>query len=229
MNPSYILIVYTSSTRFDLSGNFADILVPLYLKDEEKFQQLNFGLAKFRIKHYNIIKDFYYNKYRNRFEIAKHFYPDIEAWKNKIKWQFPRNMMNYDFQPRTDNDEAISDLFTESKNVFVIPNDSDIRHELAGRNYIVFMKHWMYDIADYSNDLNVSLVGCIIEYLKQCDFVVGNMSSWVSKLALLLKTPVISINETMCCDSIHLLNPFDIPVINCKNIEEGIDIYEDNF
>ena len=92
------------------------------------------------------------------------------------------------------------------------------------------MRHWLYDAVSHSkSNLKTSFVGCLILYLKECKFVVGNMSSPISKLALLLKIPVISVNETMTYDSISLLNPFNVPVINCYSIEEGVDIYEDNF
>ena len=55
------------------------------------------------------------------------------------------------------------------------------------------------------------------------------MNSTISRISLLLNKPLISINETMSYDSISLLNPFKTLVINCKNIEEGIEIYENNF
>ena len=138
--------------------------------------------------------------------------------------------MDYDFQPRSDNNKLIQFLIDTTNNVFVTSNDSDIRHGLHRRKYNPLMYHWLVDVvSDSKSNLKTSFVGCVILYLKECKFVVGNIKNPICKLALLLKIPVISINETMNYDSIHLLNPFNIPVINCNNIEEGVEIYENNF
>ena len=228
-SPDYKLIVYTRKSRFDLYGKYADVLVPLNLKYEKDFTQCDFGIKKFQQKHYDIIKDYFYDKYDKRFNIIDHFIPDIDIWRYRIKWQFPRSKMNYDFQPRSENEDVIHGLFDSSTNVYVTEQDSEIRHMLHGRGYNPIMNDWVYDLKNWNKQLDVSFVGCVMICLRNCKFVVGNMDSWITKLALLLKIPVVSIDETMTYDSIYLLNPFDIPVINCTNIEEGIDIYEDNF
>jgi hypothetical protein len=227
-NPDIKLIVYTRSTRFDLYGKFADILIPLYLKNE--YKQLNFGMKKIRLKDYELLQGYFIKKYQKKFEVVKHLAPDIDVWRNRIRWQYPRSKMDYNFQPRNDNLEVI-DLFIDSdKNVFVANEDNDIRRGLFVREYSPVMYHWFKDVVSNSkSNLRTSFIGCLMFYLKECKFVVSNMSSSVAKLALLMKIPVISINETMTYDSINLLNPFNTTVINCGDIDEGIDIYENNF
>jgi hypothetical protein len=73
-----------------------------------------------------------------------------------------------------------------------------------------------------------SHIGCLIHMIKNVEFVVGNIESIPVRFALMLKTPVISINETALNDEINLLNPLRTPVISCKNLKEGIEIYENN-
>ena len=229
-NPYRKLIVYTRSSRFDLYGKFADILVPLNLKNEKAFKQQNFGIRNFGRDQYDILKKYYYKKYDKRFDIIDHIVPDISIWRSKVKWQFPRNKMDYDFQPRNNNADVVDFLIDSTNNVFVTTKNSEIRHTLCEREYNPVMHHWLVDVvSNRKNNLKMSFIGCLILYLKECKFVVGNMSSVICKLALLLKIPVISINEKMKYDEVHLLNPFDVPVINCSTIEEGVDIYEDNF
>jgi hypothetical protein len=230
LHPECKFIIYTRPSRFDLYGKYADILVPLNLKNDEELIKEYFSIKYFDIVKYNILIKYLFKKYTKRYQIIKHLYPDIEIWRRRIKWQFPRNEMDYDFKPRRKNTEIIGSLFDSTNSVFICPYDSEIRHTVYNYNYEPIMLDWVQDIVKNQNDgLSCSFIGCVIEILKECSFVVGNMSSSVSKLALLLKIPVISINEKMDYDSISLLNPFNIPVINCENIEEGIEIYEDNF
>lgn len=229
-NPRHKFIVYTRPNRFDLYGKHADILIPLNLKYEKRYKQQNFGLTQFKLPDYDLIQKFYYKKYSKRFDIIEHIVPDIAIWRNKIKWQFPRDKMNYDFQPRNGNFDLIEFLIDSTKGVFVTTKDSDIRHSLHNMNYNPLMHHWLKDlVSDSKDNLKTSFIGCLILYIRECKFVVGNMKNPICKLSLLLKTPVISINEKMSYDSIHLWNPFHVPVINCNNIEEGVEIYEDNF
>lgn len=225
-------IVYTRPSRFDLYGKFADILVPFNLRNEKNYKQNKFKLDGLRLKDYTTIKDYYYKKYSSRYDIVDHIFPDIFVWRNRIKWQFPRSKMDYDFQPRQKNIDTIDFLMDSdtTNSVFVSTKDSDICRSLSMRGYNTLMYHWLIDIVkDTNNNLNVSFIGCLISFLRTCKFVVGNINSTVCKLALLLNIPVISIDEPMDYDSIHLLNPLNTPVINCYNIEEGVDIYEDNF
>ena len=226
-NPKNKLIVFTRNPRFDLYGKYADILVPLNLKNENEYVQNGFGIEKFDLYKFNILKDFYFKKYRKRFIVDDHIFPFVVTWRKKIKWQFPRSKMNYDFKPREENYSTLEKLFDSSSNVFVDNKDSDIRHALYNAGYNPIMKHWLVDIVKKENGSQVSYLGCLMVLLKDCKFVVASMQSIVGRLALLLKIPIISIDEKMSYDSISLLNPFEIPVINCYSIEEGVDIYED--
>ena len=93
-------------------------------------------------------------------------------------------------------------------------------------------KH-VYDlVAQVTNTMNpmkATTLGCFIEAIKICKFVVGNLNSDISRLALLLNKPLIAINEKLSDDAISIINPLKTPIIRCNDIVEGIKIYEDNF
>jgi hypothetical protein len=222
-NPSIKIIVYTRPFRFDLYGKFANILIPLKFRNLDRMKPNCFGLNGLDSKDFSILKDFIYDRYKNRFDIINHIYPHLEIWRKRIKWQFPRDKMDYDFQPRSENKEILDYIDSDSC-VFVASEDSDIRRSLNILGYSPLMKHWLEEIVSKKSDC--SFLGCLILYLKKCKFTVGNVSSPLCKLSLLLKIPVISINEQMSYDSISLINPFKTPVINCNTIDEGVDIYE---
>ena len=118
-------------------------------------------------------------------------------------------------------------MFDSSSSVFVCINDSEIRHSLYHRGYDPIMIHWVEDVVKNQSDgIQSSFIGCLIMILKQCDFVVGSLSSSAAKLALLLKIPVISVNEKMDSKLMDLNLPTVIYVINCVDINEGVNIYE---
>jgi hypothetical protein len=104
-------------------------------------------------------------------------------------------------------------------------NDVDFDIEI---DHIKDLKVLKFKYIDDIDD-NSSILGCLIESIKMCKCVIANMSSDAARLSLLLKTPVITINEEFTDDEIHLVNPYNTPVIRSSNIEEGIKIYEDNF
>ena len=220
--PNKKIIVFTRRSRFDLYGKYADIFVPMNFS-EESYKQSGFNLLNFDPKTYISAMSFFRKKYKNRFEIKGCFFPDIDGWRSQVKWQFPRDLMDYDFQPRNKNIEIVNDYIFDSS------------------SYAVF------DVVDYVNDYKCvdvekfrayckdkigtksSFVGCLICLIRDAEFVVSNLNSFVGKLALLLKIPVISVKKTLSDDSIKIINPFNIPVINCRNVQEGVEIYENYF
>ena len=215
-NPDIKIIVLTRQNRFDLYGKYADILIPLRIKNEDIFAQHGFGLNGYRSEHYDTVKKYFYEKYNKRFDIVDHFCPLTHGWRGKIKWQFPRDKRSYDFQSKEKTYNVVNEIIRE--------DDIIVDNEAASFLYI---KDWIeINATDLFKEINL---GIIIESLKACEFVIGNMKFEISHLAILLKKPLISLNEKLSDDSIHLLNPLRTPIIRCKNIYEGVDIYEDNF
>ena len=124
LNPSHKLIVYTRPERFDLYGNYADILVPLnFMKGESFYPQEGFGIQGFQDYKYDLLVSFYNKKYKKRYIIKDHIFADIITWRRKIKWQFPRDKMDYNFKPRKENYNLMEGFFDETSHVFVSVND----------------------------------------------------------------------------------------------------------
>jgi hypothetical protein len=219
-NQNCKLIVFTRPSRFDLYGKYADIFVPLILKKENPYEQRCFNLIDFNPSYYGSLIRFFRKKYKNRFEIKGHFFPDIDGWRYKVKWQFPRGLMDYDFRPRTENEEIVSNYILDSSSYII----SEFGDDVPGHGTV-----FITDFKDFCNERitnRSSFVGCLILLIRGSNFVIGNLGSFTSKLSLLLETPVVSVKENMSADSISLINPFDTPVISCRFIKEGVDIYE---
>lgn len=215
-NPDIKIIVLTREKRFGLYGVYADICVPLRVKNENLFHQKQFGLEGYKPEYYDTLKKYFYEKYKKRFDIIDHFCPRIHGWHRKIRWQFPRDEMDYDFQPKKKIGEVADEIIN--------PDDVVVDHEAVG--YINIGKHREINITDLFKKVDTNVV---IEVLKRCEFVIGNTQYGISQLALLLKKPLISLNETQIDDTLRLLNPFEIPIIKSNDAEEGVKYYENNF
>ena len=73
------------------------------------------GLAT---RDYNRIARRLRSQYKKRYQITEHCYPDLQGWRYKLKWQFPRGKMDYDFKPRHAN-KQIAKKFIKHHNIFV--------------------------------------------------------------------------------------------------------------
>jgi len=69
-------------------------------------------------------------------------------------------------------------------------------------------------------------LGSLIESLKICRCVIGSLDSHLSHLAILLKKPLICINNKITMDNIGILNPLKASIIFADDIEGGIEKYE---
>jgi len=215
-NPDIKIIVLTRESRFELYGKYADILIPLRIKNEEVFPQHEFGLAGYKTEYYDTVKKYFYEKYSKRFDVVDHFCPLTNGWKRKIRWQFPRDKMSYDFQSKEKTCDVVKEI--------VRPDDIIVDNEAVG--FLTMDNYIELNATDLFRKIDI---GFVIEALKQCEYVIGNMKYEISHLAILLKKPLICLNEKLSDDDIHLLNPLRTPIIRCKNIREGVDIYENNF
>jgi hypothetical protein len=227
-NPGLEFIVFTRQSRFDLYGKYANILIPLKIKNDVPTYQDCFKLNGLSHENYYELSQRFKKKYLPDYNIKKHLYPDI-FWRYNLKWQYPRHLMNYDFSPRKRNGLIINTLTTDKSNiVFLDKPENSLIKEFDSLDYNIYHEPDFLTFISERMDTKSSYLGCIINMIKKSNFVVGNMDSVVPRLSILLKTPIICINETMTDDDIHLLNPLNTPVIKCKNIKEGIEIYENN-
>jgi len=229
--PSKKMVVFTRPSRFDLYGSYADILVPLKILNDDSKKHFCFTIKEFHNEDYRLLATAFKRKYEKRYIVKEHIYPDISMFYSKLKWQFPRNLMDYEFRPRISNIDFIKDNFEILDNLIFINENIQIS-DWVKMNYnlqssTIILNELEDD--DINNRLRRSFVGCSIEMIKRSKFVISNINSFIGHLSLLLKTPVISVNEEMSDDSIKLLNPLNTPVIKCDDIESGIKYYEDNF
>jgi hypothetical protein len=225
LSPETVIIVLTRPDRFDLYGKYASIIVPLNLKEDENYIQDAFRLKGYSEINCECIKKYFYQKYYNEFNIIDHFSPDVGNLRYNIKWQFPRDRMDYDFQPRQTNIDIIDNLFTETDYVLVddqYDSNIDYYNGISNSDFLTSI----YSIID---DKRATYLGCLIEMIKRSRFTISNLDSVIGRLSLLLGVPLIYPNCKMTFDEIHLLNPNDTPVINCENENEGVKIYNDNF
>jgi len=99
-------IIFTRQNRFDMYGQYADILVPLKMSNKDSDSSC-FGLKG--TSHYEIdfLATIFKQKYETNFEIIEHLYPNVKSYARKVKWQFPRRLMDYSFCPRAENKKKI--------------------------------------------------------------------------------------------------------------------------
>lgn len=225
-DPNLRIIVLTRESRFDLYGQYSDILLPLRIKDDNLMERDCYKLKEYKEEYYNIIVKFFNLKFKKRYNIINHIYPDIRMWRYKVKWQLPRNKMDYNFKPREDNIEIGQDVI--GSKICIVDNHA-VKYKTENENFI----DSTYLCEKINNELvkkdNTTMLGCLIESLRKCKYVIGNINSDISHLSVLLGVPLIHIGKTYQDDFFNLLNPLNTPIIAVNNINEGIKIYENNF
>jgi len=225
LDPEKFVIVYTRPSRFDLYGTYANIFVPF--KVEERYMADHYKLKILSHERYQKHITIFHSSYLKKYEIEEHLYPDISSWRYNIKWQFPRDEVSYLFSPRKQNLIEVEKYLNGLENFIVVDLEKNLKDEPQTYNYIYikdFTKHFLIE-----KHFDISMIGLLIELMRKSEFVVGNLSSTYSRLALLLNKPLISINEKLSVDAISLINPMNTPVINCFDISKGVEIYENNF
>jgi len=223
-DPGLRIIVLTRESRFDLYGQYADILIPLRIKNEESMGREGYKLLGYEEEYYNTIVKYFRLKFRKRYQILAHKYPDIRLWRYKTKWQISRREMDYEFKPREENVKIADTALGDHTGIV------DIMGTNARTDDDEFIDST--ELTSNINDMikeNSSSLGVLIECIKNVDYVVGNVKSDLSHLSLLLGKPLIHIAKEVKPDYIKLMNPLNTPVIKATNIQEGVKIYEDNF
>ena len=225
-NPTIKVIVFTRPSRFDLYGLYADILVPLKLSNDKSSAQDCFKIKGISDKKYSLLSKVFTIKYQKQYEVVDHIHPDISKFYYKMKWQYSRNLMDYDFKPRSANAKYIKKY--DSNNLIFY--DFNEIHPQCLRKYdcVGFGNAFFEELSSDHKNPNLSSLGCLIELIRKCKFVVSSFDSYIAHLSLLLKTPVIAPNKNITEDKINLLNPLNTPVILYDELERGIECYENN-
>jgi hypothetical protein len=223
--PDIQIVVMTRPERFDFYGKYADVLVPLNIKNDDMYSQQAFKLIGFDNNIANELCDIFRISYKKKYSIVKHIVPDFLSFRYKIKWQFPRDCMDYDFYPRKSNIKSINNMF-KSKKIVIADEGYTYKTEKYNVIDIKNLKKWIEPI---SENKKVTYYGCLIHLLKRSKFVISNLRSDVGRLAILLNTILIYPYRTLTNDQVFLLNPLNTPIIDCDSIIEGVEFYENNF
>lgn len=222
-DPSKKIIVLTRGSRFDLYGCYADILIPLNIPKDDVIHQKGFKLITQNTTFVDKTIEFFRNKYKTNYRIVDHFVPDTSPLRYNLKWQFPRNEMDYDFNPRKGNLSLL--MYHINDNMILI----DKGFKCANKNYHVVNLEGLSDqLIDFIDNKSTTYIGCLIEMIKKSKFVVSTLKSDVGRLALLLKTPLIYPKRDVSDDTVHLLNPLKTKIIDCDTVSKGIKKYESN-
>lgn len=222
-------IVLTRIERFDLYGKFADVLLPLRIPGDYEDKQPNcFRLNNFKVSEYEEIAKKFYNKYRDKYKIIKHIYPDVTKAKFVNKNQFPRNLMQYVFKPRNENYKIVDEYLPKNDKELVIlaprfrkgfkrnwnhwpefydklSQDEDLMKNfnfiICGKDgeYIPDEKNRFYDMNHIKPEANSSLIGFLLVILEKAFFTFGSQSA-IPNLSLLYKVDVL---EFGCQRSLH--------------------------
>jgi len=226
-HPKHKFVVFTRPERFDLYGKYADVFVPLVLRNERRYKQNCFGLDGLRDDDYKYLNSFYTKKYRSKFTFIKRVIPDIDSWRYKVKWQFPRHKMDYDFMPRNPHKKILKSKILLKNIAYVDLIDEECIG--LGDEYQFVSTSWLNDFYDiYGKPMQTSMIGFMIELIKSSSFVIGRGDRFASRMALLLGTPLIVVDDETDDDNFRLVNPLNTKIIRSDTIEEGIKIYEDN-
>lgn len=220
-NPECDLIVFTRPDRLDLYGTYTDIFVPLTIENDDIKFQKHWGATVYTKQIVGSLIGEVKRKFVTRYNLISHFAPQLYGYKSQLKWQFPRDQMSYNFEPRCSNKRWVDKYY---KNSYIL---CDYENFNIDEN-IIKIKGVIDKYKSSPNKSNITLLGVIIEVIRKCDFFIGDLNTIYCRLAFLMNKPVISKTE-LKGDSIHTIKPFRSPVILCDSEEEGVKTYYENY
>jgi len=246
-NPDSKLIVYTRPERLDLYGKYADILIPLRIKNDSDILQHDYSLNGLSKKNYDKMVRLFKRKYRDHYKIENHFYPDISNYRSKNKWQFTRHQLNYEFRPRSENNNLVKKFINLDKDNFIIVDlsglyldesfyfietldrliDKNVKFVCYNPNNndinLIFTSREIIDLSKLKFDINTSLIGCLIICLRKSLYTISTNFSDATQLSLLLGIKLV-INRDYSSDFLNIINPLNTKV--SKFIEFDTEKFE---
>ena len=227
-NKDVTYIILTREERFDLYGKYADILVPLRIPgDYENKSPECFRLRGLKPPGYEELAKQFKNKYKDKYNIIKHVYPNVKKPQFQNKNQFRSNQMNYKFAPREMNYELVKSYLPNTKPLVVlaprfregfkrnwkywpefyekISNDKqllkDFHFIICGKKgeYLPDPKNRFLDMNDIQLKDGASLVGLLMVILENAFFTFGSQSA-IPNISLLYEVDVL---EFGCQKSLH--------------------------
>jgi hypothetical protein len=221
-NPKNKIIVFTRKENFDLYGKYATTFLPLQL-DEDLVPE-KFSCKNMRPHFYDELTRRFSQKYKNQIKICDHFYPMVMTQLKNNKWYYPRDQIDFDFKPRSENKILVDDITINYENIILSMFNDTLRK---------FEKYFVFPVS-YITKLNlekrgdISSLGLIIEMIKNSKYVYADIDHVVGRLAMLLRKPLITQREFLDVQYLSPINPYESIVIGCENLEEGIKYLEAN-
>ena len=217
-------IILTRQDRFDLYGKYADILVPLRVNgDYENRSPECFRLIGLRPPDYLSIAQKFKNKFKDRYQIIKHIYPNIKKPAFTNKNQFPISQMIHTYKPRQENYDLVNTY---------LPKDGKPLVVLAARQRIGFKRNWnnwdqFYDMLSETalmENYNFIICGKEGEYipdqksrfLDMNDITIGETSSLVGLLLVILENAFFTVGSQSAIPNMSLLHNVDVLEFGCQ-------------
>lgn len=206
------LVVYTRPDRFDLYGKHTDEFVPLDMdnKRTDCFKSLDMTVAE-----YGKLASRFFGKYRSKYKIVEHIYPQIRKKEYTEKQQFPKNEMLYNFKPRPENKNIVDHYIPDDKPLIAlgprfrkmasfrnwkhwetfynyIEQIKEFNFVICGKEpeYVPDPKNRYFDVNQFPIVEGTSMVGILIEVLKRSVLCVGSQSG-IPNLSNLVGTPTL--------------------------------------
>jgi len=218
-------IILTREDRFDLYGKYADILIPLKIdgdyveKMPECFRLIGFGVGKVK----ELAKQFY-DKYKEKYNIIEHIYPNVSKGQFVKKNQFPQRLMLYNYSPRDENYTIVKKF---------LPNNGKSNVVISPRFRKGFKRNWgkwneFYDLLANNNQLmnrfNFIICGKPGEYipdkkkrfLDMNDMPTTDKSSLVGRLLVILENSVFTFGSQSAIPNISLLYGVEVLEFGCQ-------------
>jgi len=206
-------IILTREERFDIYGRLANILVPLKIPgDYKKYWPNCHKLMGLKRHEYLDIAKIFKDKYKQKYNIIEHLYPDVIKARFCNKNQYPTKRMIYEWYPRKRNEELVEEYLPKDKPLVVISPRyrGDLKRNwphwekffdmvandtyLMGHfNFILCGKKGEYipdkhkrflDLNDIQIDKDSSLAGLLLATMSRAYFTVGSQSA-IPNIALL--------------------------------------------
>jgi len=244
-------IILTREDRFDLYGQYADVLVPLRIDGDYQNKNPNcFRLDGFEETKYINIANQFKEQYKKQYDIIEHVYPDISKKHFVNKNQFNNKHMMFQFKPRIDNHKLIKNFISNNKpNIILAPryrkgfkrnwNQWDKFYDVLSKDkklmnnfnfiitgkpgeYIPDEKNRFYDMNTINLTPNSSLVGLLLNLIEKSNLVFGSQSA-IPNIGLLYKKEVL---EFGCQKSLHTktYNIYKTPITFIDNRKYNINV-----
>jgi hypothetical protein len=226
-NPHNRIIVLTREKNFDLYGKYATTLHNLPLSED--LEEYKFSCNNMRV---NLLKDIF-GKFKNRYKgmrIHGHFYPEVAPRLSNIKWFYPREEIDFDFKPRSENIRIAKEISSNFGKVIISSFHDSMENY---NNYYIIPASYVLKSLNFNNIKDATRLGVLIELMRISEYIFSDIDDIVGRLAMLITKPLITKRDVLDVQYLSPINPYGSVVIGCNTLEEGIkhleDRYENNF